>query len=102
MSKGMVETIIGGYLLAASIVFDIITAGAATPLTVAIMGFLISAGAGLMMSGIGTMIGGTGAGGGGGVTAASRNPVKSWDGIYGRARGGGQIVFVEDHGGASK
>jgi hypothetical protein len=96
MSKGIVETIIGGLELAAAAVLTIVTWGGATSLVIAIAGFLISSGSGLLFSGIGTMVSNANSGG---VTAATRNPVSPWKIVYGRARVGGQIVF---HGENSK
>jgi hypothetical protein len=97
MSKGLLSTIIGGLEIVAGVVLGVLTFGGTLAMTIA--GFIISAGAGMLFTGIGTMSGKGGAGGAGGVTAASRNPVSSWVNVYGRARAGGQIVF---HGENSK
>jgi hypothetical protein len=101
MSKGVIDTIIGGLVLAAGVVLEVVTFGAATPLVIAIASFLISAGAGLLLVGVGTLISGQ-SGGGGGIATAARNPVKPWDVVYGRARIGGTVVFLGEWGDTNK
>ena len=101
MSKGIIETVAGGLALAAGILIDIGTFGAATPLLVAIAGMLIGAGAGMVMSGIGTMIAGTGSQTGF-LASATRNPIAPWEVGYGRCRIGGTIVYIGEFGDKNK
>src|ERR1019366_4099562 len=62
--------------------------------------YLISAGAGMVLSGIGTLIGGMGAGQG--IHTLARNPVKSWDVVYGRARVAGTNIYTSEWGDNNK
>ncbi len=91
MSKGIVETIGGAVMVAAGVAADILTAGAAAPLAQ----FLISAGAGLLITGIGTLLS---KGPQKGFATTERNPTAPWSVIYGRARVGGTLVYIADWG----
>ena len=63
-----------------------LTFGGAAPLS----GFMISAGAGLVMSGIGTMLAGPAIQG---FATAEKNPVAPWNVVYGRKRVGGTLIY---------
>ena len=83
--SGWVEVAVGAALVAGTI----FSAGALSP---ALASFLISAGSGVALSGIGTLIAGLGAVKG--VHTLARNPVKSWDVVYGRARVAGTNIYA--------
>jgi hypothetical protein len=93
MSKGVIETITGAVVLTAGIFLEAVTWGFATPAAVALFNGLIGAGAGMVLSGIGTMVNG---GMQPGLTTSVRNPVKPWDIIYGRSSEGGTLTYIED------
>ena len=84
MSKGIVDTIIGGVEIVAGILL--------APFIGPLAGFLVAAGIGMLFTGVGTLISGTASGG---VITATRNPVKDWDVVYGRARIGGEVLFAD-------
>jgi hypothetical protein len=87
MSKGIIDTIIGGVEVAAGILVTIGTLGGGTALGV----FLIAAGAGMVFTGVGTLIAGNNLG----VVSASRNPIQPWTIAYGRARVGGTAIVLK-------
>jgi hypothetical protein len=93
MSK-FVGVVVGSLEIAVGAYLEIVTFGASTPLT----SFLISSGIGMVLSGIGTLMQGTV----GGTTTASRNPIAPWNVIYGRAKVGGTLVFVNSFGDSDK
>ena len=62
--------------------------------------YVISAGVGLMMTGVGTLI--SSMGGLTGVHTLSRNPIKPWDVIYGRARVAGTNLYTKEWGNNNK
>jgi hypothetical protein len=86
MSKGIIDTIIGGLEVAAGILLEVISGGL-NPAGY----FLIAAGAGMILTGIGTLLSGNALG----VVQASRNPIEPWRIIYGRSRVGGTITVLE-------
>jgi hypothetical protein len=87
MSKGVVDTIAGAGILATGIALDVVTAGAATPFEMSLM----TTGAGMLLSGIGTLIGQRARG----VAEMSRNPIQPYNIIYGRTKVGGTMIFRE-------
>lgn len=91
MSKGIIETIAGAALIAVGVFLEVVTFGAATPLTV----FLISAGSGMVLSGIGTMLA---KGPIQGFATSQKNPIAPWNVQYGRGRIGGTVVYVGSFG----
>jgi hypothetical protein len=91
MSKGIVQTIAGGALIATGIFLEVVTFGASTPLTT----FLISAGVGMTLSGVGTLLS---KGPLSGVETSTRNPIAPWNVVYGRKRVGGTVVFINSFG----
>jgi hypothetical protein len=91
MSQGIIETVGGAALIAAGVLVEIGTLGGGTPLAAA----LISAGAGMVMSGVGTMLS---QGPLQGFATAARNPVAPYEIVYGRKRVGGTIVFINSFG----
>lgn len=95
MSKGIIETVAGAALIATGIVLEVVTFGASTPLTA----MLITAGAGLVLSGIGTMLA---KGPVQGFATTTRNPIAPWDVCYGRTRIGGTIVYLAEFGDSNK
>jgi len=76
-------------MIAAGLVLEFLTFGISTPLTV----FLITAGAGMVISGIGTALQ---KGPLKGASTASRNPIKAWDIIVGWVKTGGTVVYVSE------
>src|SRR5690348_11831002 len=95
MSKGIVDTILGGALIAAGVLVEIGTLGGGTPLAA----FLISSGAGMLLTGIGTLIS---KGPLQGFQTTTKNPIAPWQIIYGRARVGGTPVFINSFGDQDK
>src|ERR1039458_4615748 len=81
-----VSTIAGAALIGTGLFLEFVTIGASTPLTA----FLISAGIGMVMSGIGTMLA---KGPLAGTSTASRNPIAPWSLVYGRAKIGGEMIY---------
>lgn len=96
MSKGIVDTILGGVMIAAGVVLEIATLGAATPLA----SLLVTAGVGLLITGVGTLI--AGQQNQGGIVAASHNPVAPWQVVIGQQRVGGVVVFENAFGDSDK
>jgi hypothetical protein len=88
MSKGVIEGVAGAAILAAGIALDAVTAGAATPFEIALM----TSGAGMLLSGLGTLIGQQSRG----VAEMSRNPIQPWNVIYGRTKVGGTTIYQEE------
>jgi hypothetical protein len=62
--------------------------------------YLISAGAGLVATGTGTLIAAMGAARG--IHTLARNPMKSWDVVYGRARVAGTNIYTSEWGNNNK
>jgi hypothetical protein len=93
MSK-FVGVILGGLAIAVGVLIDIGTFGALTPLLVGLAAALLTAGTGLVLSGVGTLISGSAQQMGAGIAFASRNPIKSWDVIYGYTVVGGTVVYI--------
>ena len=91
--SGWIEVAVGAALVAGTI----FTGGALSP---ALASFLISAGSGVALSGIGSLIAGLGAVRGTGTM--TRNPVKPWDVVYGRNRVPGTTVYLNEWGNNNK
>jgi hypothetical protein len=85
MSQGIVETIGGVALIAAGVLLPI----------PGVSQFLIAAGAGMVLGGVGTMLS---QGPLQGFAIATRNPVAPWEVRYGQARAGGIYVFINSFG----
>lgn len=85
MSKGVIQTVAGGLLIAAGVAAMFVPGGQGLGI------FLITAGIGLVLSGIGTMLA---KGPLSGFATTTRNPIAPWEVIYGRARVGGTIVYI--------
>jgi hypothetical protein len=100
MSK-FVGTILGGLEIAAGVFTGIVAGWTGVGLYIAAQ--LITAGAGMVLSGVGTLISGSaqqmGQGVGQGIAFASRNPIKSWDVLYGCATTGGDVAWCDNGGG---
>lgn len=93
MSKGIIDTIIGGVEIVAGVVLEVISGGL-NP-----VGYmLIAAGVGMLLTGIGTLLSGNNLG----VVTASRNPIKPWDIVFGRARIGGTVIYLNEFGASNK
>jgi hypothetical protein len=90
--SGWIDEAVGAALIAAGVV--------AVWYCPALAPYLISAGVGLMVSGIGTLV--SSLGGLTGVHTLSRNPVKPWDVIYGRARVAGTNIYTREWGDNNK
>jgi hypothetical protein len=82
-----VNIVVGSALIAGGLFLELVTFGASTPLTA----FLITAGAGMVLTGVGTLLQ---KGPLSGVGSASRNPIAPWNVIHGRARVGGTVVYI--------
>src|SRR5581483_2470914 len=91
MSKGIVETVAGLATIAAGVYIEIASFGALTPLAT----FLISAGSGMVIAGVGTMLS---KGPLQGFATTTRNPVAPWNVVVGRARVGGTPVYIGEFG----
>jgi hypothetical protein len=81
-----VNLIAGSALIGAGLFLEFVTFGASTPLTA----FLISAGIGMVITGIGTLLQ---KGPLAGTSTATRNPIAPWNVVYGRAKVGGTMVY---------
>src|ERR1700722_1383439 len=81
-----ISTIAGAAMIGTGLFLEFVTFGASTPLTM----FLISAGTGMVIFGIGTMLA---KGPLSGISTATRNPIAPWNVIYGRAKVGGTLVY---------
>lgn len=100
MSK-FVGIVIGGLEIAAGVVVGALTAWTGVGLYVA--GLLITAGAGMLLSGIGSLTAGTVlTGPQGGVAVASRNPIAPQLVIYGRTLVGGTVIYLNEWGNLNK
>lgn len=86
-----VQIIVGGAMIAVGVVAMVLTAGAAAPWAM----ILIKAGVGVLLSGVGTLLTSPHLGG---MGTASRNPIAPWNIVYGRAKIGGTIVFIQEFG----
>lgn len=84
MSK-FIGVVIGGLEIVAGILLF--------PVSLGLSSFLISAGIGMVLSGIGTLLS---AGPLSGTSTLSRNPVAPWNVVYGRQKLGGTLVFVNE------
>src|SRR6266478_3373612 len=84
--SGLIPTIVGGLEIAAGVAGIILTGGLASPVST----LLIVSGAGMVISGIGTMLSGTPVKG---FSSAERNSIAPWRVIYGEARVGGTMVY---------
>lgn len=93
MSK-FIGIAIGAAEIATGALLEIFTFGASTPLTM----FLISSGAGMLISGIGTLLSGTVHG----TSTGTRNPIAPWNVVYGRAKVGGTLVYFNEFGDNNK
>ena len=89
--KGIFETIAGVAIIAAGAISGVITFGAATPLSM----LMISAGSGLIMNGVGTMMSGDPVKG---FATATRNSIAAWRVLCGRVRTGGVVVYLHQWG----
>lgn len=87
MSK-FANIIIGGLEIIGGVILEFIPGGQA------LGGYLIAAGAGQVIAGIGTLLNQPQQG----LATAARNPVMPWNVIYGRAKTGGTIVYVNETG----
>ncbi|HKD35165.1 MAG TPA: hypothetical protein VKB78_00150, partial [Pirellulales bacterium] len=81
--------IVGGLEIAAGIAVEVLSLGT-NPLGY----YLIGGGVGAIIGNIGTLLTQPG----GGLGQASRNPVMPWNVVYGRAKVGGTIVYINSFG----
>jgi hypothetical protein len=91
MSKFM-GIILGGLEIAAGVAIEFVTPG--NPLGF----YLIAGGAGSVIGNIGTLLSQPQ----GGLGTASRNPVMPWNVVYGRAKVGGTIIYINSFGDSDK
>ena len=94
MSKVVAEIAIG----VAVIALDVFLPGLGIALTPYLSSLLISVGASLVLAGIGTLL----TPNNNGLATATRNPLAAWNVVYGRARVGGTIVYMEETGDTNK
>jgi hypothetical protein len=96
--------IIGGLEIIAAVAIVVASGGigaiAVGSMTALILSALVTSGAGMLLSGLGTLL--SSATATPGVTFASRNPVKAWDICYGQCAVGGTIVFINEFGSNDK
>jgi hypothetical protein len=90
--SGLVSTIVGGLEIAAGVLIEVGTLGGGTALAV----MLIASGAGMVISGIGSMIAGNGPTTG--YVSATRNSIAPWKIQYGEGRVGGTVVYMNEWG----
>lgn len=99
MSKGIIETVGGATLLAGGIAATALTGGLTATAFVSISKTamaLITAGAGLLLSGVGTLLS---KGPQKGFATTERNPTAPWNVIYGRSRVVPSMVYIVSQGG---
>jgi len=77
----------GAALIGTGLFLEFVTLGASTPLTA----FLISAGIGMAISGVGTLLTKSALATG---STATRSSVAPWNVVYGRARVGGVLIYL--------
>lgn len=88
MSKGIVDTVAGGLLVAVGATAHLLGIPAiAAP-------YIIEAGVGLFLSGIGTMLTGNVRG----FATTERDPIAPWQVVLGQSRVGGTLVYVTEFG----
>jgi hypothetical protein len=87
------QIIIGGAMIAAGVVAIAVTGGAAAPWAM----MLIKAGVMVTLTGTGTLLAGMGSHLSGTGTA-TRNPIAPWNSVYGRAKIGGAVVYLNEFG----
>ena len=85
---------------AALVVGSILTYGTLTLALASTLGsFLVTTGASLVLSGVGSLLSKDASGAAStGTSVASRNPIAPWNAVYGRAKVGGTIVYIEETG----
>ena len=91
MSRAIGEIALGAALVAA----DFVLPGIGIAITPAISSMLLGAGAGMVMSGIGSVLTPKPLTG---VATATRNPLAAWNVVYGRAKVGGTVIYYEETG----
>ncbi|MDE2105676.1 MAG: hypothetical protein KGL39_51085, partial [Patescibacteria group bacterium] len=89
--SGIVKALVGVGEIAAGALITVGTLGGGAFLGAA----LIASGAGMVLSGVGSLILGNPVQG---FATATRNPIAPWRGIYGRARVGGNVVYMHTWG----
>ena len=90
--SGILQLVAGAAAVATGILLEGVTFGASS---VAVTPYLISAGAGMMLSGIGTLLTGAHSQG---FSTLIKNPIAPWRYIYGQARVGGDLVYLSTWG----
>jgi hypothetical protein len=95
MSRALAEIGIGAALIG----LDFLLPGVGIALSSSMQSFLISTGASMVLTGVGTLMQGQPQGG---IAAASRNAIQPWNVIYGRAKIGGTIIYLEETGDDNK
>jgi hypothetical protein len=88
----IIPFVIGGLELAAGIAIEVITPGNPAGW------YLIAAGAGAIIGGVGTLLSQPQ----GGLSAQQRNPVQPWNVVYGRAKVAGTVVYINSFGDSDK
>lgn len=93
--SGIADIIAGAALIAGAVLVEVGTLGGGTP----IAELLFTAGAGMIISGVGTLMAGDPLKG---FATTTRNPIAPWRVCYGRVRTGGTLVYLNMWGGSSK
>ena len=89
--SGITKLIIGGAEIAAGVLIEMGTLGGGTPLAV----MLIASGAGMVLTGVGSLLQGNPVKG---FATATRNSIAPWRTCYGRVRTGGSVVYMHTWG----
>jgi len=94
MSKVIEQVGIGAGLIALSVFVPggFLAAGGLLSAVGGMASILASAGAGMVLSGVGTLLGQRASG----ISTTSRNPIMPWQCCYGRKKVGGTIVYLEE------
>ncbi len=96
---GLFQAIAGAVAVTAGALAATGTLGALTPLELTLAKAVISAGAGMVLSGVGTLIAGNHQKG---FATTEKNPIAPWRFVYGHFRVGGSLVFDNEWGDSNK
>ena len=92
MGKIAEEVGIGAALIGASVLLPGVGLAISASMLSSMTGILASAGAGMVLSGVGTLLSQKA----NGIATTSRNPIAPWQVIYGRSKVGGTVVYQEE------
>ena len=97
MSRAISEIAIGAAAVGI-VALDILAPQIGLAFTPQFSAFLISAGSSLIIGGIGTLL----APNTNGLSTATRNAIAPWNAVYGRAKVGGTMIYIEETGNQNK